>query len=116
MPSSPTDGTEARLRALACHYDQAYEALARDDVRQAADRIEAAGALVQALGSRTLDPATSQLHKAAAESHARLRSALTASLAATEAELGRVRQGRRVLKGYGDLAPGTLGDHVESRI
>jgi hypothetical protein len=117
MPSSPAESALAdSLRGLCQRYDLAYEALVRDDLDrvgvllQEADRLLAA---VTQLAPGATVPA--DVHRQATDSHGRLVAALGGSMAAVQADLGRVRLGRRALQGYGARGADRVGDRIESR-
>lgn len=117
MPSSLAEiqGATA-LRGLCQRYDQAYEALVRSDLERVGALLhETEGLLATLTTPIDGDPGVVVLHRQASESQGRLMAALDGSMAAVQEELGRVRQGRRVLVGYGARGEDGLGDHVESR-
>ena len=106
MPSSPA---EQALRQLTERYDQAFEALKRDDMARVEGILADTDALVAQLPDRLPDEAELRaLHTRATESHGRLVAAMRELHGAIHDELGSVRRGRKALKGYGGpgLAPG----------
>jgi hypothetical protein len=116
MPSSPAEPTgAAALRELSQRYDQAYEALARDDLARVGRLLQETETMLSQLQQLGRDPVNAALHRQATESHGRLMGALDGSMAGVQLELGRIRQGRRALRGYGALVTHRLGNRVESR-
>ncbi|MBL8730102.1 MAG: hypothetical protein JNM25_16890 [Planctomycetes bacterium] len=108
MASSPTEPGSAVAFALqevtAC-WDQAYEALARGDVERAATLLDIAGAHVAGAGDGSKDtPTEAALRQQAHGAFGRLQHGMKAGLAGLQGELVRVRQGAKVLRGYGDAA------------
>ena len=117
MPSSPAESPLAdSLRGLCQRYDQAYEALVRDDLDRVGRLLHEADDLLAAVTQlATAGAAPGDLHRQATDSHGRLLAALGGSMAAVQQELGRVRLGRRALQGYGARGGAGLGVRLESR-
>jgi len=107
MRSFPID---ERLAALAAAYDQALEALLRDDLPRVANLLDQADDHLQALA--TADPtgdreaAIEAVRQRAGASLGCLRAALSRARDLTRDELRQLREGRRALRSYGRRAPG----------
>ena len=104
MPSSPTDVT---LGALATAYDEALEALLRDDVRRVAALLEVAEQHLTELGTADAEAFgedSTALHHRARNGHGCLVDALSRARETTLEELRRVRDGRRAMRSYGRVA------------
>lgn len=97
---------DERLAALAAAYDQALEALFRDDLPRVANLLDQADDHLQALTAA--DPTT--VHGAgidgARDSFGCLRDALSRARDLTRDDLRQLREGRRALRSYGRRAPG----------
>lgn len=117
MQSSPAeDRITAALRAIALGYDQAYEALVRDDLERVAVLLDETAQALQVLTPiRNAGPTQATAHRLAMESQGRLMAAMDGAMAATAEELSVVRRGRHALKGYATASAGVPGEQVESR-
>lgn len=110
MASSPADPATLSPRAFALQeltacWNQGYEALARGAVEQvdalltvAADHLAAAG------DGRGDSAAEARLRDEARAAHGRLQHAMQSGLAGLQQELGRIRTGGKVLRGYGSAS------------
>jgi hypothetical protein len=114
MPSSLAElPGPVTLRGLCQRYDQAYEALVRDDLERVALLLQETEAMLATL-TAPIEGDAALLHRQASDSQGRLMAALDGSMAAVQSELGRVRRGKRALQGYGARGDG-LGVRHESR-
>lgn len=115
MPSSPAELAAEILQGLTARYDQAYEALVRDDLERVATLLQETADLMQRLpASSAGDPRAAELHRHASESQGRLLAAIHGSMDAVQQELARIRHGQRALQGYGDHGGPGVGGHIES--
>jgi hypothetical protein len=117
MPPSPASATAAKtiLRATAARWDQAYEALRRDDDDRVGALLDEVDALLPGLTPPADDDAeAAALRRGAAEAHGRLLAGIVQSIAELRGELGLARKGQRLLAGYRDPTLG-IGERVESR-
>ncbi len=103
--------TEARspvafaLQEVTTCWDQAYEALARGDIGRAEALVDIAGEHLVVAGNGTNDtPAEATLRQQAQGAFGRLQHGMKAGLEGLQAEMVRVRQGAKVLRGYGHAA------------
>jgi hypothetical protein len=117
MARSPASAADAKalLRAAAARWDQAYEALQRGDDGRIGVLLGEVDGLLPGLPPPVDDDAEAAvLRRTAAEAHGRLLAGIVGTVGELRAELGRARQGRRVLAGYRDPTAG-VGDRVETR-
>jgi hypothetical protein len=113
MPSSLAENSSLALCALRQRYDQAYEALVRDDLDRVGLLLQETEAMLATL-TAPIEGDAAVLHRQATDSQGRLMAALDGSMTAVQEELGRVRRGKRALQGYGARVDG-LGERHESR-
>lgn len=111
MPSSPAESAELQLQLLTRLYDQAYEALVRDDVDRVGALLHETEALLAQIGNCAVPTRTRDDALAA---HGRLQSAMRRAHTETGQELAQVRTGCKVLHGYAASAD-HLGQRLESR-
>jgi hypothetical protein len=106
MVSSRTDG----MRSLARCYDHALEALAHDDLERVTHLVDTADTLLAELALE-LRAGDDDQHSAQ-ESLGRLLAAMRAEQQQTGLELQKVRQGRSVLRRYGNRLDSTGSQHL----
>lgn len=100
------------LQELTACWDQGYAALANGDLEHLADLMAMAdGHLLAAGDARHDGPEEARLRVAAQSSRGRLEHGMRSGLDGLADELSRVRQGAKVLRGYGNASVG-LGGNV----
>ncbi len=93
------------LQEVAACWNQAYEALARGDIDGVEALLAVADDHVAAAGNGAHDmPAEALLRREAQDAFGRLQGGMNAGLEGLQAEMVRVRQGAKVLRGYGHAA------------
>lgn len=106
MSPSPADRPVALrdvLVALSRAWDEALAATACDDLATCGEMLDAAEQLLAAAPSAVPGADDESAKQDALAAHARLSAVLQGSLAEAQEEMGRVRQGRRALHGYGGV-------------
>ena len=101
---SPSDGTvplRDLLVALSRAWDRALEAAASSDLDGCSELLDAADHLLAAAPAAIPGPDDESARQDALAAHARLHAVLQGSRDEVEQEMGRLRQGRRALHGYG---------------
>jgi len=113
MASSPADPartppattTGFALQELIACWDQGYEALARGDLDRVQALLDLADDHLRSLPDHTTDgPTETQLRTEAVAARGRLEHGMRAGIDGLTQELGRVRQGAKVLHGYGAVS------------
>ena len=100
------------LQELIACWDQGYAALANGDLEQLAELMALADEHLAAAGDGSKDgPHEARLRNDAQSSRGRLEHGMRSGLDGLAAELTRVRQGAKVLRGYGNASVG-LGANV----
>ncbi len=113
MASSPADPARTptatpagfALQELIACWDQGYEALARGDLDRVQALLDLADDHLRSLPDHTADgPTETQLRTEAVAARGRLEHGMRAGIDGLAQELGRVRQGAKVLQGYGAVS------------
>lgn len=113
-PSEPSAVAFA-LQELTVCWSQAYEAMTRGDLHAVAALLDRAGEQLAAAGDGRGDTAAEAgLRSRAASAHGRLQHAMRAGLDGLREEIGRARQGQKVLRGYGQSGL-RVGDGLTKR-
>jgi hypothetical protein len=108
MPSA----TAFALQELIACWDQGYEALARGDLERVQALLDIADDHLRALPGHACDTATeTALRAQAIAARGRLEHGMHSGLDGLQQELTRLRQGAKVLQGYGNASVG-LGGNV----
>lgn len=89
------------LVALSRAWDRALEAAASSDLDSVTEMLDATEHLLAAAPTATPGPDDESARQEALAAHARLHVVLQGSRDEVEQEMGRLRQGRRALHGYG---------------
>lgn len=105
------------LEELAACWSQAYEAIARGDLQCIDALLTQADIQVAAAGDGATDtPAEAELRKQAATAYGLLQHGMQTGLEGIRNELGQLRRGKKVLRGYGHNGNRGVGDRLEKEI